>query len=67
MDPAAASAWVSRPGATTLHDRDLEWYAACLQVFGAHRLRLAAFRAVTRSGWLDVATGERRVWKRLRL
>jgi hypothetical protein len=63
----AAAAWVSRPGEPVLHDRDLEWYSACLQVFGAHRLRLIGFRAVTRSGWLDVPTGERRVWKRLRL
>jgi hypothetical protein len=50
-----------------LHDRDLEWYAAAAHGFAAHGMRLLEFRAVTRAGWLDVVTGEQRVWRRLRL
>jgi len=66
-DPTVVSAWVTRPGGPDLHDRDLGWFAACTAAAEAHGLQLEEFRAVTRSGWLDVRTGERRAWKRLRL
>jgi hypothetical protein len=36
-------------------------------VFAAHGVRLTGFYAITRTGWLDVRTGEARVWRRLRL
>ena len=62
-----ASAWIARPGVPVLHDDDLAWYAAAVRAFGALDEAPAGFRAVTRSGWLDVVTGESRVWKRLRL
>lgn len=65
--PEAISAWVSRPGVPHTHDVDLEWLAAASVAFGMHGRELAAFHAITRSGWLDVRTGEQRVWKRLRL
>jgi len=65
--PEAVSAWVSRPGAPHTHDVDLEWLAAASVAFGMHGRELAGFYAITRSGWLDVRTGEQRVWKRLRL
>ena len=65
--PAAASAWVTRPGDPVLHDQDLAWYSAAAHAFAAYDVRLLGFRAVTRSGWLDVASGEHRVWRRLRL
>ena len=61
------STWVSRAGEPHLHDLDLEWLAAATVAFGIHGRRLAGFYAVTRTGWLDVRTGERRTWKRLRL
>ena len=66
-DGSAASAWVTRPGEPLLHDRDLEWYSAAAHAFAAYGVRLETFRVVTRSGWLDVVTGEQRVWRRLRL
>jgi hypothetical protein len=50
-----------------LHDYDVAWHAAAQRSFGAHEVELLGFRAVTRSGWIDVRTGERRTWKRLRL
>jgi hypothetical protein len=62
-----AYAWVVRPGVPTVHDTDLAWYAATVRAAGAHGLELEGFRAVTRAGWLDVVTGESRVWRRLRL
>ncbi|HET6562072.1 MAG TPA: hypothetical protein VFG72_09370 [Marmoricola sp.] len=62
-----AFGWVVRPGVPTLHDDDLAWYAAAVRAFGALGESPEGFRAVTRTGWLDVVTGESRVWKRLRL
>lgn len=65
--PEVTSAWVTRAGAPHVHDVDLEWLAAANVAFGIHGRELAGFYAITRSGWLDVRTGEQRVWKRLRL
>lgn len=59
--------WLTRPGVPELHDLDLAWHAAARHAAGAHGLALAAFHVVTRTGWLDVLTGESRTWKRLRL
>ena len=64
---AAAYGWITRPGVPELHDADLAWYAAAAAGFAAHRVRLTGFLAVTRTGWVEVATGEARTWKRLRL
>ncbi len=58
--------WVTRPGVPQVHDCDLEWFATFTRVLGVHGMRSAGFRAVTRTGWLDVASGESRTWKRLR-
>ncbi len=59
--------WLTRPGVPEVHDVDLTWFAAAQRVLGAHGVPRAGFRAVTRTGWLDVATGESRTWTRLRL
>jgi hypothetical protein len=61
------TAWLVRPGVPELHDLDLVWLAAARTAFGMHARPLEAFYTVTRSGWLDVLSGESRVWKRLRL
>ena len=58
--------WLTRPGSPVPHDLDHAWHAAFVRAAGAHEIRLAGFRVVTRTGWYDVTTGERRVWKRLR-
>jgi hypothetical protein len=50
-----------------LHDVDLTWCSAARHAFGAHERTLACFRVVTRTGWVDVISGERRTWARLRL
>lgn len=65
--PGQVAAWVTRAGGPDPHDLDLEWLSATTVAFGIHARRLAGFYAITRSGWLDVRTGERRTWKRLRL
>ena len=61
------TAWLVRPGVPEVHDLDLAWLGAAGTAFGMHGRPLEAFYTVTRTGWLDVLTGERRVWKRLRL
>jgi hypothetical protein len=62
-----AFGWLTRPGVPELHDRDLEWHSDTGRAFGGHGLELLGFRAVTRTGWVDVTSGERQVWRRLRL
>jgi hypothetical protein len=59
--------WLTRPGATSVHDEDLAWLAAARTGFGCHGRRLDGFYALTRTGWLDVLSGESRIWRRLRL
>lgn len=58
--------WLTRPGVPSVHDRDLEWFAALTRAAEAHGRSLAGFRAVTRTGWLDVVSGRGRAWRRLR-
>ena len=66
-DLASAAAWLVRPGTPELSDLDLEWQSATGFAFATRDVRPAGFYVVTRAGWLDVRTGESRVWKRLRL
>ncbi len=60
-------AWVTRPGSQEVHDEDLSWLAAARWAFGAKGTACGGFWSLTRSGWLDVVTGESRSWRRLRL
>jgi hypothetical protein len=61
------SAWLTRPGTAALEPDDTAWMVGAMAAFGAAGMSLDGFFAVTRDGWVDVRTGERRVWKRLRL
>jgi hypothetical protein len=63
----APSVWLTRPGEPQVQDEDLAWLSAASRAFGSLGRRLEAFWTVTRTGWLDVRTGECRTWKRLRL
>jgi hypothetical protein len=63
----ATCVWLTRPGEPQVQDEDLAWMSAAAQAFGSLRLRLGGFWTVTRTGWLDVRTGDSRTWKRLRL
>jgi hypothetical protein len=58
--------WLTRPGVPELHDVDLPWLSATTRAFAALEVEPAGFRVVTRIGWLDPATGDSRVWRRLR-
>lgn len=62
-----ACVWLTRAGEPALQDEDLAWLSASRFAFDASGHRLAGFWSVTRTGWLDVPTGETRTWKRLRL
>lgn len=66
-DVTDAVVWLVRPGVPELSDLDLEWQSAAGFAFATRDTRPAGFYVVTRAGWLDVRTGESRVWKRLRL
>lgn len=59
--------WIWRPGTPHLHDLDLEWTSAAGLAFGAHARVLRACYAITWTGWLDIRSGESRIWKRLRV
>ena len=65
--PAEVEAWVTRPGVPELHDEDLLWMTVTSAAVAARGASLVSFHAVTRTGWLDVRTGESKVWVRLRL
>ena len=65
--PQDSTVLLLRSGGPHHHDLDLAWYAAARLAFGSAGRPLAGFFAITRTGWLDVVTGERREWKRLRL
>ncbi len=67
QDTGEQDAWLVRPGPPELHDSDLAWLAATSFAFTAHGVGLTGFYVVTRTGWLDVQTGESQVWKRLRI
>lgn len=63
----SSSVWLTRAGEPELQDGDLAWLAAVSRAFGALRRRLDGLWIITRTGWLDVRTGDSRTWKRLRL
>lgn len=62
----AAWGWLTRPGVPEVHDVDLGWLSATTKACGAHGVELTGFRVVTKTGWLDVVSGENRTWTRLR-
>lgn len=66
-DTSGGYLWLTRPGTPELHDVDLLWHAAATRAFPVHEVDLLGVLALTRTGWIDVRSGERRVWKRLRL
>ena len=66
-EATGACVWLTRAGDPQLQDEDLAWLSATCRAFGALDRDLAGFWTVTRTGWIDVRTGESRTWKRLRL
>jgi hypothetical protein len=57
--------WLVRPGELTAHDLDPRWSTAARAACEEAGLPFT-FVVVTRSGWWEPATGERRTWRRLR-
>jgi hypothetical protein len=64
--PSAATAWLTRGGALIVGDLDLAWFGAATEAFARHGSSDVPFHVVTRHGWLDVRTGEHRIWRRVR-
>ncbi|HSE07611.1 MAG TPA: hypothetical protein VLB29_03005 [Nocardioidaceae bacterium] len=62
-----ADVWLTRAGEPLVQDEDLAWLAATCRTFAALGEHLLGFWSITRTGWLDVRSGEQRTWKRLRL
>lgn len=67
VGPCAVSVWITRAGDPVVQDEDLAWLSAATRAFDAAGRPLGGFWSVTRTGWLDVRSGEGRSWKRLRL
>lgn len=59
-------AWVCRPGPLGRGDVETRWYAAARAGFARHGLDLPLFGVLNRTGWLDLVSGERHEWSRLR-
>lgn len=64
---SSVSAWLTRVGDPVVQDEDLAWLSAATHALGTFGFDLEGFWTFTRTGWLDVRTGESRTWKRLRL
>lgn len=64
--PAGACVWMCRPGPLGRGDVETRWYAAADAGFARHGLGLPLFGVLNRTGWLDLVSGERREWSRLR-
>lgn len=62
---AAPVCWLTRVGEPVPHDLDVEWSFAARQAF-AERGVPGCFLVLTKRGWYEPGTGERRTWKRLR-
>jgi hypothetical protein len=65
-DLDGACAWLTRGGDLGSTDADLEWFAAARHGFGRHGLDLRAFVVMNRRAWVDLVSGERREWHRVR-
>ena len=61
-----ACAWVTRPGQLQVTDADADWFRAARTAFARHGLTLPAFFVLNRRGWVDLVTGDRRTWVRIR-
>jgi hypothetical protein len=61
-----ACAWLTRAGGLETSDADVEWYAAARTAFARHDLALTAFCVLNRTGWVDLVSGQRRQWTRVR-
>ncbi len=61
-----AGGWITRSGELDLVDADVEWFAATRSGFAHHGLQLPYFLVLNRTGWVDLVTGERRAWSRVR-
>jgi hypothetical protein len=66
LETRGACAWVTRSGELTLTDADAEWFAAARTAFGRHGIALPAFFVVNRRAWVDLVSGQRREWVRVR-
>ena len=66
-EPRMRTVWLTRSGGPEAYDQDAAWFAAARVAFAMHGRPLEDCFAVTRYGWRDVATGESRTWRRLRL
>ena len=65
-ETSGACAWVTRSGGLQLTDPDVDWFAAARTGFGRHGLPVPAFLVLNRTGWVDLVSGERREWSRVR-
>jgi hypothetical protein len=61
------TAWVVRSGTPETQDVDLQWLAAARTATDLLGRRLDGCYVLTPTGWLDLVTGRRRTWVRLRL
>ena len=64
-DPRVALIHV-RPGPTELADSDFAWWSAARCTHRLTAVEVARTVAVTRWGWVDVPSGQRKTWARLR-
>jgi len=69
IDPrlATLTVWLTRAGGPEPHEMDLRWMAAAAVACGQHGRDVDGFYAITRTGWINLRSGQSQTWKRLRL
>lgn len=61
------AAWLLRRGTAEPTDLDRCWASAATRTFAIAGLPPPTLHALAREGWIDLRTGQRRTWRRLRL
>lgn len=63
--PGVPMVWLTRPGELAWHDLEAAWLAPCRRAYAEAGVPLTLV-VVTKRGWYDPRSGQRREWLRLR-
>ena len=65
-EPGEQQVWLTRGGTLEAGDDDWRWRAGTTAARGRYGVAPGTFLVVTRHGWVELPSGERRTWTRMR-